>query len=284
MPGITGLTRINNEAANGFIIGATNTPQNIPESKTAFLNTTTITIAGSTVDLCLVGGGGGGGGDAGGGGGGMVLIPAYPITPGNYTITIGSGGGDSTAGTNTTLGSLLTALGGGQGLDGHPGQQGGTGGSGGGIGRGNLPFMPGGPGVQPSSPAIPANSKTYGFGNPAGNAAYQGGSGGGGAGAASNPAPSQGGSPGGSGKDVSPVFGAAPQPYYPNGTSTFAPGGNGRNQGGGSGTNGLGQGGSRSGASGGNGIAIISQAASVRLGGVWRLSVQYNARLNGNWI
>jgi hypothetical protein len=283
MSGITGLTRINNEAANGFIIGATNTPQNLPASKTAFLNTTTITIAGSTVDLCLVGGGGGASGsEAGGAGGGMVLIPAYPITPGSYTITIGSGG--TGTGTNTTFGSLLTALGGGAGLDGHPGQQGGTGGSGGGIGRGNIPFMPGGPGIQPSSPTIPADSRTYGFGNPAGNSAYQGGSGGGGAGGASSPAPSQGGSAGGAGKDVSPIFGAAPQPYYPNGTSTFAGGGNGRNQGGGAGTNGLGNGGSNGSSPGGNGIAIIGQAASVRLGGVWRLSVQYNARVSGNWI
>ena len=58
---------------------------------------------GGQVEFFLVGGGGGGGWRAGGGGGGGgVLIGSALVTPGTYTVTVGSGGtnasGDCSAG------------------------------------------------------------------------------------------------------------------------------------------------------------------------------------------
>ena len=102
------------------------------------------------VDVLLVGGGGGGGGAGavnhmgGGGGGGGVIQQTLSISESTaYTITIGAGGSAGTYsnsspggnGSNSTFGSLLTALGGGGGWSSfgvRPAQ--GTFGSGGGQG------------------------------------------------------------------------------------------------------------------------------------------------------
>jgi hypothetical protein len=86
----------------------------------------------SSVEITLVGGGGGGGGAryggnnsmriGGGGGGGLVVKKQLSVTPGtSYTVTIGAGGSGGTlsaagsVGSDSSFGSLATALGGGSG-------------------------------------------------------------------------------------------------------------------------------------------------------------------------
>jgi len=137
------------------------------------------------VEYLIIAGGGGGGGNGGGGGAAGGLLTnvggtALPLTPGPYTITIGTGGaylGNPLRGeqgvNSTALG--LTAIGGGGGgsRDGTEGS-GGNGGSGGGAG-----------GVDDAG-AVPGTG-TAGQGNDGGdnegNGVDQCGGGGGGAGA-----------------------------------------------------------------------------------------------------
>ena len=97
--------------------------------------------AGYSIEYLVVAGGGGGGQTiAGGGGAGGFLAATTSLTAGNaYTITVGAGGAGSTAGTapgasgsNSVLGSLVTALGGGGGASTSTGGASTTGGSGGG--------------------------------------------------------------------------------------------------------------------------------------------------------
>lgn len=106
-----------------------------------FTSSGTLTVTqNGTMSLIAVGGGAGGGGSFGGGGGAAELDNAsYAVgvsVTGNQTITIGANGvgsnfNDGTQGGTTTIGSLVSALGGGSGR----GQGGGgnpDGGSGGG--------------------------------------------------------------------------------------------------------------------------------------------------------
>lgn len=95
------------------------------------------------VEYLIVAGGGAGGGYfyGGGGGAGGVAIGRTRTDKGNHAITIGAGGtGTSldnygTDGVNSTLGSLITAIGGGSGgAVGQNGKPGGSGGGGGGHG------------------------------------------------------------------------------------------------------------------------------------------------------
>lgn len=148
---------------------------------------------GINVDILLVAGGGGGGvGYYGGGGGagGVIYYPNYAIQTGFTTITIGNGSpGNGAVGSNSLFSNPvdpLVALGGGGGGPRYGAAD--DGGSGGGVG-----YTPAyiGVGIQSSSPAIPANSRTYGYGNPGGPSAY--GSGGGGAGGSGQPGPLGGG-------------------------------------------------------------------------------------------
>ncbi len=101
------------------------------------------------IDLLLVAGGGGGGACRGGGGGaGGLIKDNYILNPGSYQVTIGAGGtggsaGDpgqdnAMAGSDSSFGDIITAIGGGKGAIGlsslyfgHS-TNGGTGGSGGG--------------------------------------------------------------------------------------------------------------------------------------------------------
>ena len=76
-----------------------------------------------TVDIMVVGGGGAGGrhGGAGGGSGGMVYTTGYSLDDSAHTITvgakgIGASGTSNTAGSDSSVGSLLTAKGGGKGV------------------------------------------------------------------------------------------------------------------------------------------------------------------------
>lgn len=95
----------------------------------------TLTSPGSVITTVLVVAGGGAGGtdDGGGGGaGGVIYNPAFTITSGSYTVTVGNGGSSNGAnGANSVL-SSLTAIGGGGGANSNGNGQ--NGGSGGGIG------------------------------------------------------------------------------------------------------------------------------------------------------
>jgi hypothetical protein len=152
--------------------------------------------ANKTVDIFVLGGGGGSAGDnsGGGGAGGLIFRPSLVLSSGTYAITIGQGGtgtsansqASSTKGTNTTFGSLLTALGGGYG--GSSGAAASNGGSGGGGGRYS---GAGASGIQTTDSGISADSRTYGFGFNGGNGGNGGsagseGPGGGGGGTGAN--------------------------------------------------------------------------------------------------
>jgi hypothetical protein len=107
-----------------------------------FTSSGTFTVlSGGDVEYLVVAGGGAGGSDRGGGGGagGMLTGTLTPILPGSYTITRGGGATDvdeysTSSGTNSSIGSLVTAFGGGGG--GGEGGRGANGGSGGGGGYG----------------------------------------------------------------------------------------------------------------------------------------------------
>ncbi len=125
-----------------------------------------------TIHLLMVGGGGGG--DAGGGGAGEFYEnESYSIEAGTYGITIGAGGTVGNNGGNTSLGELVTVIGGGAG--GWIGMNGADGGSGGGGGQADVT-------EDPDPTTLGGNSTaTIGVGY-AGGAAYEwlGGAGGGG--------------------------------------------------------------------------------------------------------
>lgn len=150
--------------------------------------------AGGDVEYELVAGGGGGGGGAiysyaGGAGAGGVLQGATNLTPGVYSVSIGSGGvGGSTSGRSTSGGAStaigLTAIGGGGGGAGVLGGPEGLGGGSGGGGKG-----------EPSD----GGTGTVGQGYDGGNGAGSAGGGGGGAGGASADASSNNGGNGGPG-------------------------------------------------------------------------------------
>ena len=153
-----------------------------------FTNSGDFTVySGGDVDVLMVGGGGGGGTDnaGGGGAGGLIFRPGLIISPGTYTIDIGTGGvGAPSQGTTATKGGDttalgLTALGGGYGNNGNDDGAANSGGSGGG-GDGERNTN-GGTGTQPSQTG---DSGTYGYGNSGGNHGGSAGGGGGGAGQA----------------------------------------------------------------------------------------------------
>lgn len=196
-------------------------------------NTATIVGSLGPMDILVVGGGGGGGGGTapvgGGGGGGAVYATGVSVSPGTYSITVGSGGtAGSTNGGNSSFLSY-TGIGGGRGgnwINGA-GQNGGCGGGGSGEQGG------GGTGSQ-------------GFNGGPGRSQNTAGGGGGGMGTA-------GGTPnGGNGLQ-----------YSITGTPTYYAGGGGGNFGGGTGapgTGGLGGGGA-------GGFNVVGTAGTDGLGG-----------------
>lgn len=117
-----------------------------------FTNGGTLTVtADGNLEVLVVAGGGGGGYGAGGGGGagGLIYSNAFPVTIGDYPVSIGSGGpgAASTAqtgqnGTNSAFASL-TAIGGGGGGSISIATNGASGGSGGGGAGYSLPGNPG---------------------------------------------------------------------------------------------------------------------------------------------
>jgi hypothetical protein len=216
----------------------------------------------------MVVGGGGGAPSApspgGAGAGGMILSPGPVAIIGcsessTVAITIGAGGSGGAcgggcgslgaAGNDTTVtitgGTPLVAKGGGRGQS--PGDQpctaatiGGSGG--GGRGEDGTPGNSNPGSASNQVPSMPSSLQPFGFGN-AGGLGYscgqppapRAGAGGGGAGGAGCNADSNQGA-GGDGKDVAPIFGSAPQPFYiangpnagPSVSGIFAGGGGGR--------------------------------------------------------
>lgn len=201
-----------------------------------------------TLTLLAIGAGGGSGSEnnGGGGGGGLVLHPAYSVQQGtSYPYVVAASSSSSPRSTDTTFGpgsgtdtTFITAMGGGSGGGQHDGGSGG--------GKSHSPG-PGGLGIQTTSPAISADSRTYGFGNnggASGTHAYPGhpsGGGGGAGGVGGNGSGTSTAGNGGPGKDVSATFGTT------HGVSgVFAGGGGGGiHQTGSWGTGGSGGGGSR---------------------------------------
>jgi len=93
----------------------------------------------TSAELLVVAGGGGGGtqrGGGGGGSGGLVYMTAFAIALPSYVVTIGSGGGPSTNGGNSSF-ATITAIGGGAGAGLSSGAL--NGGSGGGGHHGTGP-------------------------------------------------------------------------------------------------------------------------------------------------
>lgn len=170
-------------------------------------NFTASNIEGISVDVLAVGGGGAGSPSmgAGGGGGGLVYHESADggVFNGTTVITVGGGGTKIPAdpasglpgnnGTDTTIGSLYTAMGGGGGSRYSPSVSptgspvpfptpsvvttpspfnrfsGNRGGSGGGAGGSSATAQDGGASLQTTYTPLPANSRLYGFGFPGGD-------------------------------------------------------------------------------------------------------------------
>jgi hypothetical protein len=96
-------------------------------NKQYFTSSSSWTAPAGVTNVLLIGAGGGGGGAnggtgntswSGGGGGGSIQTSAcVAVTPGNtYIVTIGAGGSNNSDGSDTTFGSLFTAMGAGTGF------------------------------------------------------------------------------------------------------------------------------------------------------------------------
>ena len=195
----------------------------------------------NNVDYLVVAGGGGASAEhAGGGGAGGARIGAcasctgITVTATTYPVTVGGGGAGTTGPTanpgSNSIFSTITSTGGGRG--GSYAVAGDPGGSGGGSAGGDslVPTSSQGSGNTP--PVSPPQGNPGGTGGPPGPNA---GGGGGGANAAGGNFPSNN---GGAGLDVTPVFGAAPQPFYQSDQPQAGPSSTGLFAGGGSGTSG----------------------------------------------
>ena len=190
--------------------------------------------------IFILAGGGAGANMGGGGAGGFRVLSSQEIPGSPVTITVGDGG-SATSGSASTVGlksGTLSSTGGGR----------------------SAPGGSGGGGAPPSQGGFAGNAGGFSpsEGNPGGAATQQpgaraaGGGGGGAGGSGGNAGP--GGSPGGaggSGSNVTPFFGASPQPFYGPQNGLYAGGGGGQNQG--NSPNGPGPAGPGGGGSGGAG-------------------------------
>ena len=219
---------------------------------TSFTSSGTFAVpSGTTVaDVLVVAGGGGGGAPSpvgsagmfagGGGAGGLIFFPAYPVTQGTITVTVGNGGPRANANTgqpgtdgqNSVFGSpgdpglgqggVLTSVGGGGGGGSNndsnfPGRSGGSGGGGG--GRDTSPT--GGSGSGAAQPTESGNSGAYGFGSAGGTAGPCGAGGGGGAGGTGNAGTGGYAAQGGSGKAYTIADGTTSTTYAGGGGGAF---------------------------------------------------------------
>jgi hypothetical protein len=248
--------------------------------KTFSLTVNTLAPTYTATYLVVAGGGGGGTNQGGGGGAGGMITGTVSLSIGTpYAITVGSGGtgGRNTrgvTGNNSSIGVLVTSLGGGGGggsnpasTDNRPGLSGGSGGG----GQGGI------------SPAGTGGSGTPGQGNSGGAGSPFGGSGGGGgAGGAGSSASEGNPAPGGAGLASSitgtPTLyaGGGGNSYYNPGNTFFNNGGPGGGGGGfndtrpaavnGTANRGGGGGGTTNvntdAGSGGSGVVILSIATS----------------------
>ena len=223
------------------------------------------------------GGGGGGGGRGAGGGAGGLLTGTASLNPTlSYTVTVGSGGAGGasstaigTSGSNSQLGTLTAAVGGGYGGC-YNNLVGGNGGSGGGGGGGTGASASGG-------------TATSGQGNNGGSGANNGASGGGGGGASAVGSNGSGDGTGGNGGNgtASSISGSSITYAGGGGGASNTTQGTGGTGGGGagsntatasSGTTNLGGGGGGgtggyAGGQGGSGVVIISYPAPQKFGG-----------------
>jgi hypothetical protein len=232
-----------------------------------FTSTDTLTVTGAnlTADVLVVAGAGAGGSSAGGGGGagGMVEAASYSIPAGAHTVTIGAGGtatptnGNGNPGNATTLGSLLTANGGGRGTA-WGGGSGSVhdGGSGGGGGAGPGPQI-GGTKTQGSGAGF------TGYGNNGGTGAGGGGQAGGGGGAGSA------GTNGGAGSGRSNSYSGSAVTYAAGGVPGFTGIVSGTYASGGANTGNGGQGSTdnKTAGNGGSGVVVIRYLRSQIVGG-----------------
>ena len=154
-------------------------------------STFTVLSGSGTVDTLIVAGGGGSANsyNSGAGGGGVVRHTAFPVSAGNYTVTVGPGGTNPNAsGGDSTFGGM-TAKGGGGGTN-YNGPAGKSGGSGGGAE--GTETNPAGTATQPGQNTAFTPSPYFNqYGNPGGTGTTSGAysaAGGGGAGAAGSPA------------------------------------------------------------------------------------------------
>jgi len=136
--------------------------------------TFTVASTGAVRALVIAGGGGAVSGARGAGGAGGYLENGVTVTPQTYTVTVGPGGTPSNNGNPSSIGSLISTVGGGRGgFDNGSGASGGSGG-------GGSPTFPG-----PDTQSGGAGTAGQGFAGGSGDsdfATYVSGGGGGGAG------------------------------------------------------------------------------------------------------
>jgi|TARA_R110000765_G_scaffold49386_1_gene100435 hypothetical protein len=334
-------------AGNGGIIGVCNgvtAASCLAAKTTAILATGTFAVqcaacgGARTGSVLVVGGGGSGGAQAGGGGGGggfrMLSCQTFPTSP--ITVTIGGGapgvgpaacGGPAgevpgAVGTDSVFAATpnpITATRGGAGIHQSNNITIGQGGSGGGGTNATCATEVDSNGNTPATTPSQGNPGGTGMGPPRTILGQNGGGGGGagGTGTDANP-PGANAGPGGAGGDATPVFGAAPQPFYnPNnglyagggggcydsnnasypgaggpggGTNGVGPGNSsaaGANTGSGSGGGNNGPGGAGGSGGGGSGIILVKECAvsiSASASGMWQMNTVYNFVKAGTWI
>lgn len=196
-----------------------------------FLTSDTFTVISNiTVDVFLVAGGGGAGPRGGGGGaGGVAIKNGITLTPANYPIIIGNGGGASSDsptggsaynGTDSKAFGFLAKGGGAGGLF-QSGSGGNIGGSGGGKGRDAG-------GTQSENAIQPSVLEIQGYrGGGSGGTSCAGSGGGGGAGGRGPDSGEAGGASGGSGNERGGNGGIAITNTFRNGTAIWYAGGGG---------------------------------------------------------
>jgi hypothetical protein len=244
------------------------------------------------IDYLVVGGGSAGsygsGGSSGGAGAGGVRVGAvvpsgchspivttgFPVSIQTYPITVGGGGAKSPGGTggqgtNSILSTLIAAAGGIGSYNGssEPVMSGGSGGGGGGFGN---------PGGLGNTPAVsPPQGNNGGTSTYDGSNYFRAGGGGGATSAGTCGISQPGGGSGGNGIDVTPIFGAAPQPFYQANQPNRGPSADGKFAGGGGGGSGhytggqipVGAGGPGGGGNGSNGCGSNAFDGTANTGG-----------------
>lgn len=130
-------------------------------------------LAGGDIEYIVVAGGGSGGfydgGRAGGGGAGGLLSGSVSVSSGSIAITVGAGSGYNTNGNSSSLGALVSTVGGGRGGLDYAGSAGGSGGGGGGNGT-----VAGGAGTSGQGYAGGSSSGFYAEGGGGGGAGEAG--------------------------------------------------------------------------------------------------------------